>query len=210
MNIFVDIHSHDGGVEDRNVISHPTLSVTDERIFDFAKPFWCGLHPCEKMDVETLLERLNKVKERLVGVGEIGLDALCDVEGQSERFEVQLDFARANALPVTIHAVKTYNEIVETLRRKGGEKVVIHSFISHPVVASHLLDAGCFLSFGAGSLRSHKSVDALRRIPLERLLLETDSKGTIQEIYHQVAEIKKIDIEILKQQIYDNYKWLIG
>lgn len=210
MNFFVDIHSHAPGVEDNNVISHPTLSVTDNAVFDFPKPFWCGLHPCEKMDAAMVLKRLEEVKERLVGVGEIGLDAVCGMEGQEELFEIQLDFARVNALPVTIHAVKTYNEIVETLRRKGGERVLIHSFISHPVVAAHLLDAGCFLSFGGSSLRSNKSVDALRRMPLNRLLLETDSKGTIEAIYARVAEIKKIELEVLKQQIYDNYKWLIG
>lgn len=206
---YIDIHTH-GVVMGNGVIAHPTLSVLSDEIFSFEEPFWCGLHPCEQMDVGVVLERLEKVKHKMIGVGEIGLDFICGVEGQEELFERQLDFARSCALPVTIHAVKAYNEMVSTLRHKGGERVVIHSFISHPVVAQHLLDVGCYLSYGEASLRSSKSVDALRRMPLERLFLETDGHGTIETIYEKVARIKGVALEDLKQQLLENYRCLIG
>lgn len=207
---FVDIHSHLSEVQDKEVISYPTLSVTSEAIFSYDKSFWCGLHPCESMDIDMVIARLEMVREHLVGVGEIGLDALCHVEEQEELFEAQLDFARRNNLPVTIHVVKAYNEMVRILRHKGGERVVIHSFISHPVVAQHLLDAGCYLSFGSSSLRSGKTVDALRRMSVDRLFLESDGRGDIKTVYEQVAEIKGLEMEELKQIIYNNYKCLIG
>lgn len=207
---YIDIHSHEKEGHDEAVISHPTLSVVSDRIFDYKKPFWCGLHPCESMDVDEVLGRLERVKERLIGVGEIGLDALCGKSGQRELFEAQLDFARRNGLPVTVHVVKCYNDIVEIFRRKNGQCVVIHSFVSHPVVAQHLLDAGCYLSFGETSMRSNKSIDALRRMPLDRLFLETDTKGDIRELYRKVAEIKLVKEDFLKQKIYENYKCLIG
>lgn len=209
MTKYIDIHTH-GGVTDNSVISHPTLSVTSDEIFTVDAPFWCGLHPCERMSVEVVLERLERVRTKIIGVGEIGLDFICGVEPQRELFEAQLDFARSCALPVTIHSVKAYNEIVSILRKKGGERVVIHSFISHPVVAQHLLDMGCYLSYGEASLRSSKSVDALRRMPLNRLLLETDGHGTIQPVYEKVAQIKGVSLENLKEILLDNYLCLIG
>lgn len=211
MTQYVDIHSHDTEPLVDGIISHPTLSVTDDIIFSFDRPFWCGLHPCEKMSNEKVIERLERVKEHIIGVGEIGLDALCgDIMVQREAFECQLDFAQRNNLPVTIHAVKSYNDIVEIMRRRSDNRVVIHSFISHPVVAQHLLDVGCYLSFGESSLRSSKSVDAMRRMPIERLLLETDTGGDIYTIYDRVAQIKGVSLEYLKEQIYDNYRCLIG
>lgn len=196
-------------MDDDSVIAHPTLSVLSDEIFTFERPFWCGLHPCESMAAEMVIERLNSVKHKIVGVGEIGLDFICGSEAQMELFEVQFDFARENALPITIHTVKAYNEIISILRRKGGDKVVMHSFISHPVVAQHLLDMGCYLSFGEGSLRSSKSVDALRRMPLERVFIESDTHGEIKTIYEKVAQIKGVTLENLKQQLVDNYRCLI-
>lgn len=210
MTQFVDIHSHFSEVQDKNIISHPTLSVTSEAIFTYDKPFWCGLHPCESMSVDMVVARLEMVSKQIVGVGEIGLDALCYVNEQKELFEAQFDFARSNNFPVTIHVVKAYNEMVRILRRKGGERVVVHSFISHPVVGQHLLDAGCYLSFGSASLRSGKSVDTLRRMPADRLFLESDGKGDLKIVYDQVAKIKGLEMEELKLIIYNNYKCLIG
>lgn len=207
---YVDIHTHVGVRDNSNVISHPTLSVLSDDIFTCEGSFWCGLHPCESMVVERVLERLDSVKDRIIGVGEIGIDFICGVEGQRELFEAQLDYARSKDLPVTIHSVKAYNEIVSILRQRGGERVVIHSFISHPVVAQHLLEVGCYLSFGEASLRSSKSVDTLRRIPLDRLFLETDTRGSIETIYEKVALIKGVTLESLKQILLDNYLCLIG
>ncbi|MEG0499945.1 MAG: TatD family hydrolase [Rikenellaceae bacterium] len=207
---YVDIHSHGIVQEDKEIFSYPTLSVTDEGIYTYDQPFWCGLHPCESMNGNVLIERLEVVQEHLIGIGEIGLDANCVVENQKELFELQFDFARRKKLPITIHVVKAYNELVRTLRQKGGERVVIHSFISHPVVAQHLLDSGCYLSFGSSSLRSGKSVDALRRMPTDRLFIESDGKGDLKSVYEQIAKIKGLELEELKQIIYNNYTCLIG
>lgn len=216
---YVDIHSHIRGVKDNDIISHPTFSIAEDDVFSYKEQFWCGLHPWDssKISCEQMLERFQTVKNNMIGIGEIGLDYTIknDFKIQRTIFECQLDYAIENNLPVTIHCVKAYNDIVQIIRAKEAKKVIIHSFASHPIVALQLLDIGCYLSFSDRSLRSKKSVEALVRVPFERLFLETDNeekkeKNTIKQLYKNVALIRGVSLEELKKQLYNNYLCLIG
>lgn len=215
---FIDIHSHNR-VKDKDIISHPTFSVTDDAVLSYPDKLWCGLHPYDSgaMNCKTITERLNTIKDHLIGIGEIGLDHTIpnDMACQKEIFECQFDYAFRNHLPVTIHCVKAYNDIVQILKQKRYNRVVIHSFSSHPIVALQLLDAGCYLSFSDQSLKSKKSIEAFKRLPADRLFLETDgeegkNKNTIKNIYEKAASLRGVSLDELKKQIYNNYLCLIG
>lgn len=207
---YIDIHSHLGVEASSDIIKSPTISVLDDRIFTYSSKFWSGLHPYDNMDIESVFARLERVKDRLLGVGEIGLDKYNGSENQIPLFEAQYRFAIERNLPITIHSVGMFNEIDRVLRLYGARKTIIHSFIGNGQMARTLLDRGAYLSFGSRSLGSSRTVETMKTIPLDRLFLESDEDGDIKDIYNKVSKILNIKLEDLKEQINKNYECLIG
>ncbi len=210
MTPFIDVHSHKVSCSD-NTLSIPTLSMGEwlsgKRI---DSPFWFGAHPCEEISEVVLLDTLNAVKDCVVGIGEIGLDSNCEWQGQGAIYSLQLDFAMLHNLPVTIHCVKRYNDIIASLKGLDASRVVMHSFVGGCEIASKLLDLGCSLSFGVTSLGSPRTVEVLRSLPHNRLFIESDDRCLIEDNYHKVAQLLGLDLDFLKDIIYSNYRCLIG
>ncbi len=210
MNLpYIDIHSHLHS-DSREIISHPTLSAINEDIFTYPYPFWCGVHPCEYMDSDTIIERLERVASNIIGIGEIGLDKFCGTKNQKHIYLLQLHYAFEKGLPITIHSVRMHNEIITSLRGRDCSKVIIHSFVGSNEIANEYLKLGCSLSFGGVSLNSTRSVEVLKNIPKDRLFIESDDKGNIREYYDMAATLMNIEIDSLKEIINSNYRCLIG
>lgn len=171
--------------------------------------FSVGIHPWDTATLcPTLLGELQEAlaHPNCVALGEIGLDRACGVEWQRqlECFETQLLFAKER--PVILHCVRCHNDIVKILKTKQLHGVIFHSFVGSRELAQQLSAEGYYLSFGFGALRSPRTVEALRTTPLHRLLLETDTSPLrIEKLYSEVAKIKEIDIELLKEQIENNF-----
>ncbi len=209
---FVDIHTH--------TPSEGALRVTNFRLGVDAKPpcglFSAGVHTWDAAAVSPIL--LEELQEALshpncVALGEIGLDRVCGVDwqGQLECFEAQL--ATSDHRPLIIHCVRAQSEVVATLKRlqPNAKAVVFHGFIGSKKQAEELHRLGYYTSFGFGALRSPRTMEALRTTPLHRLLLETDtSPQPIEELYAEVAKIKEIDLELLKESIENNFNVSFG
>lgn len=123
-------------------------------------------------------------RPRVVAIGETGLDRYWDhtpFPQQEDYFARHLDLARQHRLPVVIHCREAETDVVRMLRedfeRHGPVRGVMHSFTGGWETAEACLAMGLLISF-AGMV-TYKNADALRavskRIPAERLLLETDS-----------------------------------
>jgi TatD DNase family protein len=123
-------------------------------------------------------------RERVVALGETGLDRYWDYTPfpqQEDFFARHLALARQYALPVVIHCRQAEADVVRMLRedyeRHGPVRGVMHSFTGDLATAEACLAMGLYISF-AGMV-TYKNAQALRdvaaRIPLERLLVETDS-----------------------------------
>lgn len=203
---FVDIHTH-----------NPLC--TTERIANFrlgvdtiapTTPFSAGIHP---WDAEVVTKQRGRLLAQLadcecVAIGEVGLDKACKVPlgVQTELFEAQLVIAAERNLPVIVHCVRATSECLALLAKHNIQKALFHGFIGSAEVAKEILSKGYFISYGFGSLRSSKTMEALRHTPLDRLFLESDTvPHPIGELYAAAAKIKDIDIELLKDTIKDNY-----
>jgi TatD DNase family protein len=123
-------------------------------------------------------------RERVVAVGETGLDRHWDYTPfpqQEDYFARHLALARQYRLPVVIHCREAEADVVRMLRedyeRHGPVSGIMHSFTGDQATADACLAIGLFISF-AGML-TYKNAQALRevarRIPMDRLLVETDS-----------------------------------
>lgn len=188
---YIDIHTHNP----REDVLSPTMA---------------GVHP---WDAERGV--ISPDFEACDIIGECGLDYACKVdrELQKELFRWHLDAADRLHKPVVLHVVRAMDDALRILDSyKTIKGIVFHGFIGSKEQAAECLKRGYYLSFGERSLRSPKSIEALRITPLSQLFCETDDNTTvaIEEIYNRMAQIKQIGVEELKREIEKNYNQLFG
>ena len=167
----------------------------------------------------------NMIRYKASFIGEIGLDYYWDYgthEKQHLIFETQMRWASEMGLRVLIHDRDADADTAEVIRRLGPDRGgVIHCFDGSPIVLEAALEKGYFISF-AGNLTYKRNTDLrqmLRRVPLDRLLLETDSPylapvplrgqsnnpSFIIHTYECAAETLGMNAEDLAIIIKDNY-----
>lgn len=145
----------------------------------------CGVHPHNAKRYTPSCElRLMRcaADPRTAGIGEIGLDYHYNFsprELQREAFARQLDLAHRVELPVSLHVREAHAEALEILRQEGVPRAgcVLHCFNLDYEALRPFLDLGCYVAFG-GPLtfkKSHETREAATRVPVSRLLTETDA-----------------------------------
>jgi TatD DNase family protein len=172
-----------------------------------------GFHPYNvgKVDVEDTINKVRLATEnpRVFAVGEIGLDKSIEapMDAQQRIFEAQVDIAEFADLPVVLHVVKAFNEVIEFAKvHRPAVPMIIHGYNGSPQMAEALLKAGFMISFGEAIAKEHsKIVESLLLVPADRLFLETDEGDLdIREIYHFASEVKGIPEDQLRKQIFEN------
>ncbi len=189
-----------------------------------------GIHPhdarlCESKHLDLIKSRcLNE--EKVIAVGEIGLDFHYNnspKDIQMDIFRKHLQIACDVNLPVIIHTRDADAETKEVLSEFSGKLPktgVIHSFTATAELAKFALNEGFYLGFnGIITFKKAQDVqDIVRLCPIERILFETDSpfltpvphRGKenapfyLPHIVSKIAELKEIDEELLKEQVYKN------
>lgn len=119
-------------------------------------------------------------REKPVAVGECGLDFFVPglaPEAQRHYFRRQLEIARDFSLPVIVHARRALDEVIAAIRRIGNQRGVVHSFSGSAEQAAQLWKCGFLLGIGGPVTypRAHRLREIVATMPLEFLLLETDS-----------------------------------
>ncbi|MCW8890608.1 MAG: TatD family hydrolase [Sedimenticola sp.] len=142
-----------------------------------------GLHPMfmhqhRRSHIAELHDWLNT--HEAIAIGECGLDFYIpdpDKQEQQWFFEAQLALADEFQLPVIIHARKSVEQVIQTLRHFPTVTGVLHSFSGSQQQAEQLIEMGFLLGFGGPATYSRASrLHALIRwLPLSSLLLETDA-----------------------------------
>lgn len=190
-----------------------------------------GIHPHfigdEKENIIPFLQAQSKEK-KYCAVGEIGMDKVkseTDIEIQKEWFRCQVAFACEKNYPVIVHNRNADEEVYAVLSEFSSVKGVMHCFSSDSRMAEKFLEIGMHISF-SGNITYKNSNElrlAVKMIPDDRLLLETDSpyltpipyRGKslnrpvfVKKVYEKAAECRQIDLESLTKQVYSNYNKL--
>ena len=204
--------------------------------------FWCtvGVHPDNEDVQEPSLDDLTSraSQSKVVGIGETGLDyyrlgerTVADMEWQRERFRVHIRAARKTGKPLVIHTRSASDDTLAILKEEddsAGKEVkargVFHCFTESMTVARAALDLGFYISFSgiitfknAGDIR-----DVARFVPLDRLLIETDSPylapvpyrgktnnpSYVPLVAQQIAEIKQQSLEVIAEASSRNFEVL--
>lgn len=143
-----------------------------------------GHHPWFLPDTEpdlTALQAMLTAHPQCVALGEIGLDFYRgstprpDADLQERWFEAQLALAAQYGLPVIVHSVKAHDRVLRLINGYPDIQGVVHAFLGPYEQACAYLDKGWYLGCGSLILKSTKTRDAFARLPLERILLETDA-----------------------------------
>jgi len=177
-----------------------------------------GLHPCSvKENFEEELQIMEEWlgKRAFAGIGEVGTDLYWDKtfkEQQVEALKVQVEWARNYDLPVILHSRNSLDLTIQTIEKYQGPGItgIFHCFGGSLEQAKRIIDMGFYLGIGGVVTFKNSKLDTqLKHIPLENIVLETDSpylapvpyRGKRNEpsyipiIASRLAEVYRTDIE---------------
>jgi TatD DNase family protein len=212
---FVDIHTHHFNDAEKIITVQNLLPNDKIEKFRGRNFYSVGLHPWNVITADINDAMISMVKEALENdhvcfVGECGLDKI-----KGGAFSEQIRVFRAHAVlaeeykrPLIIHCVKAYNEILEIqLKMRPEMPWIFHGYTGGIDLTKQFGKRGFFFSFGKILFNPRaKALESLRWLPMERIFFETDeSKTAIQEIYTKAAILKNVNIELLIQEVWNNF-----
>jgi TatD DNase family protein len=143
-----------------------------------------GVHPDYEDTIEPTVEDLieRSVHPKVIAIGETGLDYFRltgDLSWQRERFRRHIRAARHTQLPLIIHTRSSSQDTLDIMKEEGAQEArgVMHCFTESWEVAQASMDLGFYISF-SGIVTFKKATElqeVARRMPLDRILIETDS-----------------------------------
>lgn len=176
-------------------------------------------------DFDEEIEFIEKNKDRTIAVGEIGLDYAdkkSDKEQQKEHFRKLLMLAKRIDKPVIVHSRKAEADVIEILASEGMKKVVMHCFSGKKKLLMTAVKHGWYFTVPTHVVRSHQFQYLAEAVPLNRLFAETDAPfltpfkekpnepAFVVESYKKIAEIKGMELEEVKNNVFINFKRLFG
>ena len=170
-----------------------------------------GVHPSEVKDWDdNLIDKIREYSksEKVVGIGEIGLDYYWDKsfnDLQKEVFIKQIKLANDLNLPICVHDREAHKDSFDILKEyNNGSDVVMHCFSGSVEFAKECLREGWYLALGGVVTFKNaiKMKEVAQEVPLDRLLLETDAPYLTPVPYrgkeNQPAYVKFVAEEIAK------------
>lgn len=172
-----------------------------------------GVHPwfselAENSHIQ-LLEKLL-IDHPELHLGETGLDFARQEsqEMQKKYFEIQMKLAVKLNRIVTIHCVKAWNDCIEILKKTGtpDRGVLFHAFRGSPEIVRELLKYNAYFSFGTRELNrcSLAQIDAVKIIPENRLLVESDRIGSLAVAAELISQMCEISVGALIERTNRN------
>uniref|UniRef100_A0A224XSU1 Deoxyribonuclease TATDN1 n=1 Tax=Panstrongylus lignarius TaxID=156445 RepID=A0A224XSU1_9HEMI len=164
-----------------------TLSLGDKRLYCTV-----GCHPTHCLEFEkpehgspdAYAKKLHQLYQecgsKVVAFGEIGLDYdrlhFCGKEQQNKYFQQQLTVAESLKTPLFLHCRAAFQDLCETLcKRDVRLPGVVHSFDGTCADADGIIDLGLYIGINGCSLKTSDNLEVVKNIPVEKILIETDS-----------------------------------
>ncbi|WP_322994978.1 TatD family hydrolase [Castellaniella sp.] len=189
-----------------------------------------GVHPDNDAEdddgAEPVLDDLlqRAVHPKVVAIGETGLDyyRLAEpLDWQRARFRMHIQASRQTGLPLIIHTRAAVADTIRLMREEHADHGVMHCFTETWEMARDAMDLGFYISF-SGIVTFKSAVDlqqVAQKVPLDRLLIETDSpylapvpyRGKLNDpskvihVAEKIAELRGVPVSVIEQASTDNY-----
>jgi TatD DNase family protein len=187
-----------------------------------------GIHPDYEDEEAVTVEQLAclAAHPKVVAIGETGLDYYRlqgELEWQRERFRIHIRAAIAADRPLIIHTRSAAEDTLRIMREEGAERIggVMHCFTESQAVAEQAMELGFYISF-SGIVTFKNSGDlkeVAKRIPLERMLVETDAPylapvpyrgktnqpAYVQYVATAIAELRGIALQEVSEATTSNF-----
>lgn len=168
--------------------------------------------------------------EKVVAVGEIGLDYYWNKENkerQKEFFVRQIELADELDLPIVIHCRDAVMDTLDVLKNRINprKRGIFHCCMLNKELVKEAVKLGFYISFsGNVTFKSAKPFDAVNEVPMDKLLIETDSpymspeplrgkrndSRNVKIVAQKIAEIKGVSLEEIAKITYENAKKIYG
>ena len=191
-----------------------------------------GIHPSEARTFNKESEqRIYELAQhnKVLAIGEIGLDYYWEQETkelQKEVFRKQLKIAEELNLPVLIHDREAHEDTFEIIQEFNLKDVIFHCFSGNAEFAQKCINKGYYIAIGGVvTFKNAKDLkEVAKLVPLEKLVLETDAPylapvpfrgklntpAYLKYIAQEIANIKEINVELVKEQTTLNAKRIFG
>ena len=190
-----------------------------------------GVHPLHLDSLEPEIEQLIELAAhpKVVAIGETGLDSHYEQESpadQQRRFRKHIEAARRTGKPLVVHTRAARADTIAILREEGATAGVMHCFTEDWNMARAALDLGFYISFsGIVSFANAAELrDVACKVPLDRLLIETDSPwlapvpyrgktnqpAYVVDVARVIADLRGMSVEAVGEQTTGNFRRLFG
>ena len=175
--------------------------------------------PIKRENIEEGIEFIRKHRKHVVAVSEVGLDFVNgDSKLQRKDFQRMIDLARELGKPIVVHSRKAEGACIDMLEQNDAKKVVMHCFCGRKNLVKRIQQNGWSFSIPTSVVRAQQFQHIIKEVPLSQLFCETDSPflgpfkdkwnepSFVVESYKKIAEIKKMDLQEVMQNIYMNWQ----
>ena len=173
--MYLDVHSHTQHSTSDTLVIRNQYPLTA----DTSEPFSVGIHPWFLNDFEAQWNALIPLAQHFNcwAIGECGFDknVTSPLSLQQEIFLRHIELAESLELPLIIHCVKAYAEVIQLRKRTHSQQLwILHGFRKNLKVAQELIAHDIAISFGTPLLYSHQLQEVFKKIPSEYRFFESD------------------------------------
>ena len=251
--MFIDVHCHlDYYVDEKIkkivekakkanvniIITNGTNKKSNRKSLELAEKYKevnvaLGLYPLEALqlsekEINDELKFIENNKNKITAVGEVGLDfkETEEKEKQVQVFKKIIHLAQKIDKPLIIHSRKAEKEVIEILEEARAKKVIMHCFSGKKSLIERIKQNNWSMSIPANVKFSEHFQMAVKILPIENLLCETDSPflspfkqqsekpnnepANVVESYKKIAEIKGLTLKQTEKLIEKNYEKLFS
>ncbi|MFH1317321.1 MAG: TatD family hydrolase [Candidatus Woesearchaeota archaeon] len=217
------------------IINNGLLPESNRKTLELAEKYdlikaALGLYPVDVLnlkmsdkDIDDEIDFIRKNKNKIVAVGEIGLDYYWVKDDykrqrQKELFQKMIELAIEIKKPIIVHSRKAEKETIEIIEKSGIKKVMMHCFCGTIELVKRIEKNGWYQSIPCTVVRSSHFQQVVKEVNVNKLLTETDGPylspfpgkrnepANIAVSVKKIAEIKNMDEEETAKNIFMNYQ----
>lgn len=244
--MFIDIHSHldlcknipqiieNARKLNVKILTHGTTAKSNREILGLKNKFpeieiALGIYPTDALkfseeEINSEIEFIKKSKNKIVAIGEVGIDLKENLEEtlevQKENLKKFVNLAKELDIPIVIHSRKAEKECVELLEKLNYNKIIMHCFSGNMKLVDRIIKNKWHLTAPTNIKHSEHFQKIAQKTPIEQLFCETDSPflhpdklrdnepANAIESYNKIAEIKNMPLAEVEKIIEENFKKL--